>query len=732
MKQDKSAINDYSLSTRQDGAVMILLAVSIVVILGIFAFIVDLGNIYYSRQQLSYATDHAALRALERFHELPVTDSYDSRLQAAATAASSIFMANKIIGVGSLGTLGPPSGVGTGPGTSGYIEPGAWLLSSSPTYGTCTTYPCFKSNPPGVTDVTSIRVVSQTDSTNPVRSIFAKVFGYSNTQLNAVSTASLKGRCMQVMIDVSASIIQRYHSNVQFAFRDQDWAPALSCSPAPCNQYISYEHSQFVNNVIHSPRPLSELNGPLNVFYESDFTLYPNPASPFSFPNGNQYHVYTRTLPSSPSTIMFEPLGSVLQGNNVAAQALNQRAVAGDSIGVIAFDDEVPGPTSQFRRIGQTNNFGLITQLTDVNNLYNNVHPNFVDIGFFTREHAQSNYRRAIERGREELNANCSPNSEKTLIMIGDGLVNCSPWLCGNAASCLNSGCLLEAPRSGCTSGAGCDGCGNSYTCFNSISYNLKTGPLVNQLKNDKISFHFIHVGDASAPNTRNCPTPEYWNCRAGGGSDATCAAMYQPFLDDDTWRTLVNNSIPFPTSQVAGQNYPLECSHPANASFVSEDGPSASYSGNPPPATQWQNASPSTPFFGANQWIYNKFIKELGGVYCPIRREPANNCLFDGTSSTGNCDCVADSRTPSGKRLRNSHYLPADIVPPCIGTCSGNCCDPAVRKTRLAAGPYSWYDYLGNALRVDPYCRTSGEQITDCLLKILAGDPFKLVEENP
>ena len=172
---------------KKRGAVVVYVAISMTVIMGMAALAVDVGRLYVAQSELQRAADAAAMAAAGELSDLTTTGDM---LQRTTDAANQIALLNPV--------AGHDVGVSAGSG----VELGSALVD--PVSGVTT----FQ---PGAADVATnaVRVTLRRTADSPAGAIqmtFGRFLGLEQRGLEARAAAVLIPRDMAVVIDLSASM----------------------------------------------------------------------------------------------------------------------------------------------------------------------------------------------------------------------------------------------------------------------------------------------------------------------------------------------------------------------------------------------------------------------------------------------------------------------------------------------------------------------------------------------
>ncbi len=207
----------------EDGAILILLVLLSVCLITFAAIVIDLGSYGNERQQAQHYADLSALAALEAHYAAndaslvapPLVLDLKDRIQSAVNRASSVSQTNVLLSARTKSAkLFNPDLNATGTGAE--LIPGRWWGALPPdgTDPCAGTYPCFRR-------ITNINAVPEPQVTAyQVRGkIFEKFstklarffFGIDSFPVNVLATASVVPRRGCFIIDMSASVTRDTH-----------------------------------------------------------------------------------------------------------------------------------------------------------------------------------------------------------------------------------------------------------------------------------------------------------------------------------------------------------------------------------------------------------------------------------------------------------------------------------------------------------------------------------------
>lgn len=220
------------------GAVAVLTAVFLVVLLAMAAAAIDIGHALVARNELQNVSDAAALagdRALAIIYEgmspsaqqtYVLTSNDKATIDAAAQETA---VANSAAGV--------PITV-----NGGDIAVGTWNFSTR-------TFTATNNTP------TAVRVIARRDSTanGPISTFLANIVGMSSVSVNAVATANLGPINAVAPAEMDAPFgISQFYFNSGFGCGSQIQFSPSNGQPVSCAGWTTYDQSPFNNNTMRS------------------------------------------------------------------------------------------------------------------------------------------------------------------------------------------------------------------------------------------------------------------------------------------------------------------------------------------------------------------------------------------------------------------------------------------------------------------------------------------------
>jgi len=365
----------------QKGAVIPLIAISLIMIVSMVALVVDFGALNITHSDMRDTARAAAIAALEVYVEdinerialagtAPVAGEpnqiYRDALATAATRASAVANLNLSASSSSNlreGDLANYSDIrsrgnnSSNTGTGGFIQPGRWhfIESSSGIRPPCLApgepfKPCFEVLDDNVA-ANAMRVVI-TDDGGAVRSFFSEAAGFTRQNVSASGSAAFVPRQGVVAFDLSSSVTRDTHLNVdssqgrssEYAFyidpRETELTnpanPESARVPPSCignswqNDLISSQQSTW-DAMLEAP---TGGNGPQE-HYRNDYRCLQISVEEEDGTADEYFAIETQGAPD------VEPLNSIIEGTNFLLQSFADRRVVGDRVGAFGFDFNV-------------------------------------------------------------------------------------------------------------------------------------------------------------------------------------------------------------------------------------------------------------------------------------------------------------------------------------------------------------------------------------------------------
>lgn len=502
-----------------------VVAIMAVVLLLFAGLAIDATMTATSQSQMRYRAEFAALAALKKYHEEP--GGYLAKLEAARQRAEEMAGLNLSIGTAFEENPGQGQGIGTSHSTSptphtGVITPGIWhrqepadctgLPSPCPCDGGVWKGACFQEidlDDPGQQNLvpTAFKADVYTRTASPIKRIFGNLVGQSTIELSASATASVVPYHGVVLLDISRSAHRETHvpfettggmyETVIIGATESAWQiTSHSCPPDnsnPClvpgictlgggwgspgglyNAIYNYSAPAILN----SPRPGSPLQPPTK-HYRNDYQCF---SSTYSEDGGSSQTVHYlvdtwRGTDSSGNTYYGpEPLSTLLHGINKLYDHLNKYPARGDLLGMVAFDKsaKIDIRTFPLEPVGAAD-FQKAMLITDIDNEdAASRKQRYEDHMFFPRVEGYTNYPQALRVAEEMLlSAPDSESAENFVLLISDGLTNCSEL----------GACSYDEA---------------SY--LNSVSESLNI--ILNDYVENQIKFHMVIAGELTKPHT--------------------------------------------------------------------------------------------------------------------------------------------------------------------------------------------------------------------------------------
>lgn len=211
----------------EQGVYIVLFSALMLGLVALLALVLGLGLIATDSTRMQQFGNVTALSALQEYlsQKAYFGNQYDRRsLTRARDRANAILRMNTLIGSSTPFGSGTTDGIHApweGPGGTGVMRVGKWY-QSDPGTNPCTdptaiptpgSYPCFIPTPDlaGPDSSNAIRLELNTESSNPVISPFAFIFGNERFSLKAEATATVVERCVAYLPDISFSAAEETH-----------------------------------------------------------------------------------------------------------------------------------------------------------------------------------------------------------------------------------------------------------------------------------------------------------------------------------------------------------------------------------------------------------------------------------------------------------------------------------------------------------------------------------------
>ncbi len=389
-----------------------------------------------------------------------------------------------------------------------------------------------------------------------------------------------------------------------------------------------------------------------------DFNFHPDPTESESYKaRGSWYRIDNLTDP--------EPLNTVFHGLKELVTQFKERAVSGDKLCLIFYDDTLSWP----RIVKLTDDLDYLLKLvdlddksevsTDQRNPDTVSNPDFrstkgreriIKHKLFPTINSFSDSIAAFQEAFKQL-SQISENGILTsdfIVHIGDGLSNCT-----NFANKVDNGQIIPS-LAGMNWGfcnfstASCSNDSATYMC----SINMLKQLIKNEAVPRNIPVHVVQIGNDVAPHTVDIPDPKDSNKCLRGDAEVRGSGLTENFVmgTDGDGNTLY---------------YDYNFSEYSNWVWI-----------NPKLSTSFSSMSEEKPFYLASKFMFDIALMTKG-IWAPIRPK-SNNC-----------------NTEEGRAIDKQ----------CIYT------DPPTRRTK------------------DPFCRTTNEQIEEYMKLVMDQNPFVIVD---
>lgn len=351
------------------GAVLIIIAISLIVLIGSIGFATDMYVMTATRTQYQGIADRLSLAVLEAYlYEDAAAGTTNEALEAATAKAQALLgkNVNVLLARGSFSGDGSQEdiqmisdGSGSG-GLSGYIQPGRWFTSEPTCSASAPIFcPLTAGEIDGGVSPNAFRVHVKVNSNSPIKTTFLKLLGLKSFKTGAKATAALTPRRAVFLLDLSGSIHETTHRTVHnssllpgqqsyyaYPLRTGVASCADTTYPVPVTDILSLseDYPADFGGIAPTANPrdiftaLGDIGPPFGLrpdvsfHYKDDFVCFDIDTDDDGSAD-TPYAIDTVTLP--------QPLTDILQGINVALTQFQSRAVAGDRIMIAGFDDEI-------------------------------------------------------------------------------------------------------------------------------------------------------------------------------------------------------------------------------------------------------------------------------------------------------------------------------------------------------------------------------------------------------
>ncbi len=424
-------------SDDESGAILILTAIILVVVVSFAALAVDLTAAASKAQRSRQYVKLAALAALEEYNDTEGTHA--QKMSAALERANEISEVNVVLNFAGEAT---PNEVSEGSG-SAVLEAGQWYYAALPLSDPCSgTYPCFVEGADSSSPPNAFRIAGNLhESYNP---IFAQAaWGNSSSiNINVAATASVVPRHACFLVDLSPSMTRETHElggqGTEFAFLLEADNPGLSSTrhdvdwdnlgAFPVRGGASTVINEHYQDDYELRTTLSDLN-----FQDSEDNFanaeiysehhYDPATDPFyAVNNGLSYRIDTfrDLIYSGP-----EPLRTVFEGLKRAVEIFKARSVAGDKVCLIFYDQTL----SWTRIVKLTDDYDYLEKFLDWDELSDPTKgfERAVQHGLFPARRSNTNMTLAVAEAMKQFAAekNVAVPSSDFMVLIGDGKTNC-------------------------------------------------------------------------------------------------------------------------------------------------------------------------------------------------------------------------------------------------------------------------------------------------------------------
>jgi hypothetical protein len=532
----------------QKGGVMVFVAASLVVLVTFLAYVIDLGALVLANERARQYARFAAMAAIEGYFSKICDDPqdesmcYGQRLDAAEKRANDVSKLNSLFNTDKTLEVKRSDEWSDELGKAKLIPGNWWTAPATPSNtNPCNdNYPCFvDATEEPAPKINAFRVEEVNASFGGgITGFFAGLFGNDLLKLSAAATATVVPRRGMVMVDISGSTTRETHLK-------NDAADPPAGNGAKKSKYaFEFENPSDTGifNALTAERLSGELTEP-TVHYKSDYaTIIPFEDDDYN-PNTLYMHPDPSNAGSTPASYAFDygvpladrylidafrdnnyqgpqPFQTILEGVKHLVAIFNERAVAGDKLGVVFYDDKLLWP----RVLKPTNEFPYILELLDNSTISAGsiIPPDDVsdntDLPFvraakhwlFPLKGSGSNTQLALMAGLSLLYADQQPGviTSDFLVNISDGRTICFPTKVnqnGNPTTPYYTG-QPTTPDWTFWQGIPAWECSDDYVAFRdsvkALQAFLRTMNESGGASYKKLPIHSILVGRDSGPNT--------------------------------------------------------------------------------------------------------------------------------------------------------------------------------------------------------------------------------------
>lgn len=428
----------YFLGSNERGAILILTAILLVAVFSLAALAIDLTAAASKAQRSRQYVKLAALAALEEYNDAEGTHS--QKMVAAVARANEIADVNVVLGFS--GNADPNTIDQNEEGA--FLEAGKWFYAALESSDPCSgDYPCFVEGADDSSPPNAFRISGNLhDSYNP---IFARAAWGKDASIGikVSATASVVPRHACFLVDLSPSMVRETHQlngqGSEFAFMLQSDNPGLSASrhdsdwaelgaTAPVRGSAMTVENEHYQDDYELRSTLSDANffvGEDNYGNQIDFSEHhydPGAEPLYAVNNGFNYRVdvFRDGIYNGP-----EPLRTVFEGLKRAIEIFKARSVAGDKVCLIFYDQQL----SWTRIVKLTDDFDYLEQFVDWDQLGDPTlgFERAMQHALFPDRSGKTDMALAVSEAMKQFAAEkdaAVPTSD-FMVLIGDGLTNC-------------------------------------------------------------------------------------------------------------------------------------------------------------------------------------------------------------------------------------------------------------------------------------------------------------------
>jgi hypothetical protein len=507
----------------EQGGVMVFVAASLVVLVFFLAYVIDLGALVLANERARQFARFAAMGAIEGYMSKKCEELQGcvaDRLVAAVERANDVSAKNKLF------NQQEPLSVSLGDDPNqAKLTPGVWWVmpptntggngNQNPCNGE---YPCFEPIPdPGEnTGINAFRVDGLEDAFGGISGFFSGLFGTNFFAISVSATATVIPRRGYLLVDISNSTTRETHLSNN--------GPQGSDEKASRYAFLNGDslHQGIFNGLVaergqNSTVPTIHYQDdyvPIAHYVDDDYQdvpikdLHPDPNQPsgsFNYSVGSIAQTYDiDAFRGGEAYGGPEPLQTILAGGRYLVERFQARAVAGDRLGIIFYDDKllwprVVKPTSDFEAIDALLNNEPLPGGPEANQEEEDSTSPFVTAAkhiLFPLKGSKTNTLLALLGALDQLNKDQLPGvvTSDFIVNISDGRSTCFPADQNGAPLNYSQPSVWNSPFGW--------KCLQSYTGYKNSIEALTNYVTTQLVPKTKIPIHMVLVGKDSGPNT--------------------------------------------------------------------------------------------------------------------------------------------------------------------------------------------------------------------------------------